>query len=87
MAIKGMDVDAGKTAAQQVTQCAQDLEALNGRATQCVEGFEWIGPDAERVRGSWQSDYRTRLAQVTQALQEFAQVINTQAQEQEQTSA
>ena len=51
-----------------------------------IEGFEWIGPDAERTRQSWQSDYRTMLTQVTNSLQEFSTLINNQAQEQEQVS-
>ena len=51
-----------------------------------IEGFEWIGPDAERTRQSWQSDYRTMLTQVVNSLQEFSTLINNQAQEQEQVS-
>lgn len=86
MAMKGMDVEAGRQSAQQINQGAQELEALTGRLTQVIEGFEWIGPDAERTRQSWQSDYRTMLAQVAGSLQEFSTLINQQAQEQEQVS-
>ena len=86
MVMKGMDVEAGRQSAQQISQGAQELEALTGRLTQVIEGFEWVGPDAERTRQSWQSDYRTMLAQVTSHLNEFSSLINNQAQEQEQVS-
>jgi hypothetical protein len=86
MAMKGMDVEAGRQASQQINQGSQELEQLSQRMTQVIEGFEWIGPDAERTRQSWQSDYRTMLAQVTNSLQEFSTLINNQAQEQEQVS-
>lgn len=86
MAMKGMDVEAGRQSAQQITQGAGELEQLTGRLTQVIEGFEWIGPDAERTRQAWQSDYRTMLTQVVSSLQEFSTLINNQAQEQEQVS-
>ena len=86
MPMKGMDVEAGRQSAQQITQGASELEQLTGRLTQVIEGFEWIGPDAERTRQSWQSDYRAMLTQVVNSLQEFSTLINNQAQEQEQVS-
>ena len=86
MPMKGMDVEAGRQSAQQITQGASELEQLTGRLTQVIEGFEWIGPDAERTRQAWQSDYRTMLTQVVNSLQEFSTLINHQAQEQEQVS-
>lgn len=87
MAMKGMDVEGGRQSAQQINQGAGELEALSGRLTQVIEGFEWQGPDAERTRSTWQSEYRPMLMQVTSSLQDFATVINAQAQEQEQVSA
>ncbi len=86
MAMKGMDVEAGRQSAQQINQGAQELEALTGRLQTSIEGFEWVGPDAERTRQSWQSDYRTMLAQVSTSLQEFSTLITNQASEQEQVS-
>jgi hypothetical protein len=87
MAMKGMDVEAGRQSAQQINQGASELEALTGRLSQSIEGFEWNGPDAERTRQTWQSDYRTMLTQVSTSLQEFSSLINNQAQEQEQVSS
>lgn len=87
MAMKGMDVEGGRQSAQQINQGAGELEALSGRLTQVIEGFEWQGPDAERTRSTWQSEYRPMLQLVTTSLQDFATVINGQAQEQEQVSA
>jgi hypothetical protein len=87
MAMKGMDVEGGRQAAQQVNQCASEMEALNARCTQVIEGFEWHGPDAERTRAAWQSEYRAQLQTITTALQEFAALVNQQAQQQEEVSA
>lgn len=86
MAMKGMDVEAGRQASQQITQGSQELEALAGRMTQVIQGFDWIGPDADRTRDTWSSDYVTMLQRVSQSLQEFSSLINNQAQEQEQVS-
>ncbi|MDO9455275.1 MULTISPECIES: hypothetical protein [Nocardioides] len=86
MAMKGMDVEAGRQASQQINQGSQELEALSGKMTQVIQGFDWIGPDADRTRDTWSSDYVTMLQKVTQSLQEFSTLINNQAQEQEQVS-
>lgn len=86
MAMKGMDVEAGRQASQQITQGSQELEQLSGRMTQVIQGFEWVGPDADRTRDTWSSDYVAMLARVSQSLQEFSTLINNQAQEQEQVS-
>ena len=86
MAMKGMDVEAGRQASQQINQGSQELEALSGKMTQVIQGFDWIGPDADRTRDTWSSGYVTMLQKVTQSLQEFSTLINNQAQEQEQVS-
>ena len=61
--MKGMDVDAGKTAATQITAGAQELDGLTTKMTQVIDGFEWIGPDADRTRDQWKSDYVERYFQ------------------------
>lgn len=86
MAMKGMDVEGGRQASQQISTGSQELEQLKVRMTSVIEGFEWVGPDAERTREAWQSQYVTALTQVGQSLQEFSTLINQQAQEQEQVS-
>lgn len=87
MAMKGMDIEGGRQSAQQITQGAGELEQLTVRLTQSLESFEWVGPDAERTRGSWNSEYRAMLTQVVAQLNDFSTLINNQAQEQEQVSA
>lgn len=87
MAMKGMDVEAGRQASQQITQGSQELEALTGRMTQAITNFEWVGPDADRTRETWNGDYVTQLRNVVQSLEQFSQLINNQAQEQESVSA
>jgi hypothetical protein len=86
MAMKGMDVEAGRQASQQINQGSQDLDSLSQRMTQVIQSFDWIGPDADRTRESWQSDYVSMLGKVSQSLQEFSTLINNQAQEQETVS-
>lgn len=87
MAVKGMDVEAGRQSANQINQGAGELEALTGRLTQSIQGFEWHGPDAERTRNQWSSEYVTMLRQVQTQLQEFSTLINQQATDQESVSA
>ena len=87
MTMKGMNVEAGRQSATQIAQGAGELEQLTARLSQVIEGFEWIGPDADRTRQTWQSDHRTMLGQVVASLNEFSTLINAQAQEQEQVSA
>jgi len=87
MTMKGMDIEAGRQSASQIQQGSQELEQLTNTLTQSLEGFQWIGPDADRTRQTWQSEHRTALTQISQALQEFSSLINNQAQEQEQVSS
>jgi hypothetical protein len=85
--MKGMDVEAGRQASQQITQGSQELEQLTQKMTQVIDGFDWIGPDADRTRDQWKSDYVAMLSKVSTSLQEFSTLITNQAQEQEQVSA
>lgn len=87
MTMKGMDIEAGRQSAQVIQQGASELESLTNTLTQSLEGFQWIGPDADRTRQTWQSEHRTALTTISQALQEFSTLINAQAQEQEQVSS
>ncbi|QIG42173.1 hypothetical protein G5V58_04800 [Nocardioides anomalus] len=87
MTMKGMDIEAGRQSAQTIQQGSQELEQLTNTLTQSLESFQWIGPDADRTRQSWQSEHRTALTNISQALQEFSTLINNQAQEQEQVSS
>jgi uncharacterized protein YukE len=87
MAMKGMDIEAGRQSAQVIQQGSSELEQLTNTLTQSLESFQWIGPDADRTRQTWQSEHRTALTNISQALQEFSTLINQQAQEQEQVSS
>ena len=87
MTMKGMDIEAGRQSATQIQQGSSELEQLTNTLTQSLEGFQWIGPDADRTRQTWQSEHRTALTNISQALQEFSTLINNQAQEQEQVSS
>ncbi|MEO5665633.1 MAG: hypothetical protein ABIR39_20385 [Nocardioides sp.] len=87
MAIKGMDVQGGTTAAQAFARGAQEIEQFGAQYTQVMTSFEWLGPDADRTREVWTNDYMNMLRQVSQALETFSTLINNQAQEQEQVSA
>lgn len=86
MAVKGMNVEAGRQSAATINQGAEQLEALSGQLTSSIQGFEWYGPDAERTRSTWSTEHVRVLGQVTQSLRDFAMLINAQANEQEQVS-
>ena len=85
--LKGMDVEAGRQASTQITQGSQELDQLTQKMTTVIDGFDWVGPDADRTRDQWKSDYVAMLSKVSTSLQEFSTLINNQAQEQEQVSA
>jgi hypothetical protein len=87
MTMKGMDIDAGRQSATVISNGAQQLEQLTQQLTSSLEGFQWVGPDAERTRSTWQSEHRTALTNITSALHDFSTLINNQAQEQEQVSS
>ena len=61
MTMKGMDIEAGRQSATQIQQGSSELEQLTNTLTQSLEGFQWIGPDADRTRQTWQSEHRTAL--------------------------
>ncbi|HXH79859.1 hypothetical protein [Nocardioides sp.] len=87
MAIKGMDVEGGTQAAQAFARGAQEIEQFGAQYTQVMNGWEWTGADAERIRQTWEDQHMNNLRQVSQALEGFSQLINQQAQEQEQVSS
>jgi hypothetical protein len=86
MAVKGMDVEGGRQSATVITQGAEQLDGLTQQLTGSIQGFEWMGPDADRTRETWNSEYVRTLQMVSQTLRDFATLINNQAQEQEQVS-
>ena len=65
MTMKGMDIEAGRQSAQTIQQGSSELEQLTNTLTQSLEGFQWIGPDADRTRQTWQSEHRTALTNIS----------------------
>ena len=87
MAVKGMDVEAGRQSSTTISQGAESLEQITQQLTSSLKGFEWHGPDADRVRSQWDSEHVRALQTVSGSLREFAQLIGNQAKEQEDVSA
>jgi uncharacterized phage infection (PIP) family protein YhgE len=86
MAMKGMDIEAGRQSAQTIAQGASQLEQLTAQLTNSLTQFEWIGPDADRTRQTWESEHRTHLTNIVSALNDFSTLINQEAQSQESVS-
>lgn len=87
MAVKGMDVEAGRTSASTLDKGAEQLDGLTTQLTASLTGFDWLGPDADRTRSDWESNNAKQLKMASDALRQFAELIRRQAQEQEQVSA
>lgn len=86
MAIKGMDVQGGRDASRRVGDGAQQIDEVTTSLTAQLNGFQWVGTDADRTRDQW-DQMAKQLGQVTHSLREFSDLINKQAEEQEQVSA
>lgn len=86
MALKGMDVQGGRDASARVNDGSQQIDEVTTNLTAVLNGFQWIGTDADRTRDQW-DQMAKQLAQTTDTLREFADLISKQAEEQEQVSA
>lgn len=87
MALEGADVEALRNVGQSMTSKAdeikQTLQNLDGQ----LKAVQWLGPDADKFRGDWQSNVMSRLMAVADALGEAGRNAVTQAQQQSDTSA
>ncbi len=61
MTTLGMDTDAARNASNDLQGGADQITGLAQRLDGLLMGLEWVGPDAERVRASWQDQERRQL--------------------------
>lgn len=86
MALKGMDVQGGLAASSKITESAGQIDEQTTNITSQLNSFQWIGTDSDRTQDQWQG-LAKQLAQATDTLREFAEVIKKEAEAQEQVSA
>lgn len=82
----GMDTEGGLAAAQSMTDGATTITELASRLDAVLEGFEWWGSDAERVRGEWSFTQRPQLVLVAEHLSELAVRLRAEADAQSTVS-
>jgi uncharacterized protein YukE len=87
MALEGMDSEAVRMFANQLTTDADQIETVVNSLTSQLHGVQWIGADASRFTDNWDSTYRPQLQAVSNALRDAASVANANVIQQEQASA
>lgn len=85
--VYGMDINAARDLVRVMTTDADTITQLTSRLTQQLEGTPWQGPDSQRFRTDWQGQYVPALNSVVTALQENAQLLASQADDQERASS
>lgn len=83
----GMDIQAARDLVRVMNSDSDTINQLTARLTQVLEGTAWFGPDAQRFRSDWSGQYVPALQNVVRALQENAQVLAQQADDQERASS
>jgi uncharacterized protein YukE len=86
-AFVGMDIQAVRTLAQQLTGDAEEIDQIATKLTSQLDGTQWVGTDANSFRDSWNGSYRQQLATVVNALRDAATAATNNANQQEQASA
>lgn len=86
-AFVGMDVQAVRILAQQLTSDAEEIDQIAAKLSSQLDGTQWVGTDATSFRDSWHGSYRQQLATVVNALRDAATAANNNANQQEQASA
>ena len=82
----GMDTVAGLATGDVLERGSQEITALAARLEGILHAFDWAGPDAERVRGSWASTERPLLDRAGQFVAALAVVIREEARAQDDAS-
>lgn len=86
MAWIGLDVEQVRGLAQQLHAKSQEINTIAQQLNSQLTSVTWQGPDAERFRSDWNSQYMSSLRQVAQALEAAGTAAGRNASEQEQAS-
>jgi WXG100 family type VII secretion target len=85
---EGMNVDAVRSAHQQMSSLHQQLQTIVGSMPHILSELEsaWQGPDAKQFAAQWPS-HQAQLQSALTGLQEICTHIQANLQQQEQTSS
>lgn len=86
MTTLGMDTDAARVASNDLQGGADQITGLAQRLDGLLMGLDWVGPDAERVRASWQEQERRQLDTTAEHLTSLVALIRQEADAQDATS-
>ncbi len=86
MAFVGMEIEAVRTLARQLTDKANEIEQIASTLTSQLSNTHWEGNDARQFRGEWESQHVRALKTVSSALQQAASAATKNANEQEAAS-
>lgn len=87
MAFVGMEIEAVRTLARQLTDKAHEIEQIAGALTSQLGSTQWEGNDANQFRNEWQSHHLRALKTVSGALQHASSAAMKNANEQEAASS
>jgi uncharacterized protein YukE len=59
---------------------AGDVQRLVSQISGAIDNTWWIGPAAERFKGSWNSDFRPALGRLQEALLDAAREVGNREQ-------
>ena len=83
----GMDIEAVRNLATQMTQKAGEIDSLRQQLTGQLQNTAWVGPDQQRFLSDWSGQYCTALNQVAEGLRDASARATKNANEQQQASA
>jgi uncharacterized protein YukE len=86
MAFVGMEVEAVRTLARELSQKANEIEQIAGQLTSQLSGTNWVGSDATQFRNEWDSQHVRALKTVATALQTASTAATKNANDQEAAS-
>lgn len=86
MAFKGMNPEDGRQVAQQIKKTGSDIQDVYDQITSIVTSVEWVGPDYDNYTSDWNSFISGRLGPVVEAFNAKGDDLNTQADQQDDTS-
>jgi hypothetical protein len=87
MALTGMDVEAVRLLASQLSAKADEIDTIANALTTQLGNVQWLGMDADTFRGDWNTSYHTQLQTVSSALRDASTRATNNAAQQEQASS
>lgn len=86
MNVQGMDVGQVQQMAEQLAEAAEQVGTWKTQLTSEVDGLDWEGDDATEFRSTWQGEVGEAFETVRRKLEELAETIMRNVEEQRQAS-